>query len=58
MDQFEIEMTDVNGKIVYLKTSSEILVNQKIDIREEAQGIYFLEIRSESHSSIHKIIKN
>ncbi|MFT5858418.1 MAG: hypothetical protein ACI865_000505 [Flavobacteriaceae bacterium] len=58
MDQFEIEMTDVNGKIVYLKTSSEILVNQKIDIREEAQGIYFLEIRSESHSSMHKIIKN
>lgn len=54
---FEIQVTDVHGRTVYSAEANDEFVNQTIDIQKESQGIYLLEIRSESVVGVYRIIK-
>lgn len=58
MDHFEIDITDINGRSVYTSSTQDEFVNQAIDLREESNGVYFMEIRSESQSATYRLVKN
>ncbi len=50
-----IEVTDINGKIIYFISNKEKMY--KIDISNYANGIYFLQIKSEKGKDSAKLIK-
>lgn len=54
---FNIEITDVNGKSVYKVSTQSGMVELGIDISEEARGVYLMNISSESHTVMQRIVK-
>lgn len=57
-DKMEIEITDVNGRNTFSKTIDSQFINETIDLRNEANGVYFLKVSSETQSNTYKIVKN
>ncbi|MFT6981502.1 MAG: hypothetical protein ACJAUD_000265 [Crocinitomicaceae bacterium] len=55
---FTIEITDVNGRSVYNVSTQSVMVELGINISEEARGVYFMNITSESHKVMQRIVKN
>jgi hypothetical protein len=55
---FSIEITDVNGRLVYKMSSQSEMVELGVNISEEARGVYFMNITSESHKVMQRIVKN
>ncbi|NRA11693.1 MAG: T9SS type A sorting domain-containing protein, partial [Crocinitomicaceae bacterium] len=55
---FKIEITDVNGRLIYTVSTQSEMVELGIDISEEARGVYFMNISSDSHSVVQRIVKN
>ncbi len=52
----QIEMIDVNGKIVFTKKEKSISNEYKIDIKDFSDGIYFINLSSENLKNTYKVL--
>jgi len=58
MENYLIEIFDVDGRSVYNTSTDAEFVKEVIDIREEARGVYLMKINSDSHSGVYRLVKN
>jgi hypothetical protein len=52
----EIKIYNLLGEVVYRSPNSETLMPNTIDISSQAEGIYFLQVKTEEGSDVKKII--
>ena len=56
---FNLEIVDINGKIVYTETIGEIVsgLRRTVDLTSVANGLYFLRLDDGTSSTTRKLIK-
>ena len=54
MDQANISITDVMGKVIYNRPASGLSV--EIDLGDQAKGVYFIQVDNGNNHSVEKII--
>lgn len=56
--QYDIEIIDIRGQLVYSKRAVEFISNrsQRIDVQYLVKGVYFLKLESDSDQKIEKIM--
>ncbi len=54
----KITITDITGKIIYLKTCNHMPQQTEIDLKDKSKGIYFIEIKTNKKTYKEKIILN
>ena len=57
LEVYELEISDINGRTVYTNSTNTAFVKEAIDIRSESEGMYFLEVKSETQFGVFRLIK-
>jgi hypothetical protein len=57
-NQYEIVVTDLQGRVVYTSTTSASVINENVDISNAQSGVYMLMIKTANSTRVERIVLN